>query len=211
MGKKAAEALEINYDDLADYLHKNHSVYMRVDNDVYYLTDVNYEAWRAQDTSLRNSKNHFVDCSDHGRGVPRASVRERPHHQGFLLSRNVLREREGCQAAVGLSQRSECGAANTAATCPVGRFRPGVMLPRDGKVRWQAHVISPPGQEISARLAGRRIQTRPDAAESHPEKLYATKSAVMCGSDPFHGRSRIIPRWPSIEPILISAGRSYIN
>ena len=64
MGKKAAEALEINYDDLADYLHKNHSVYMRVDNDVYYLTDVNYEAWRAQDTSLRNSKNHFVDCSD---------------------------------------------------------------------------------------------------------------------------------------------------
>ena len=64
MGKKAAEALEIHYDDLADYQHKNHSVYMRVDNDVYYLTDVNYEAWRAQDTSLRNSKNHFVDCSD---------------------------------------------------------------------------------------------------------------------------------------------------
>ena len=83
--------------------------------------------------------------------------------------------------------------------------------PDDGKVRWQAHVISPLGQEISARLAGRRIQTRPDAAESHPEKLYATKSAVMCGSDPFHGRFRIIPRWPSIEPILISAGRSYIN
>ena len=64
MGKKAAEALEINYDELADYLHSNHSVYMKVDNDVYYLTDVNYEAWRAQDTSLRNSKNHFVDCSD---------------------------------------------------------------------------------------------------------------------------------------------------
>ena len=64
MGKKAAEALEINYDELADYLHKNHSVYMKVGNDVYYLTDVNYEAWRAQDTSIRNSKNHFVDCSD---------------------------------------------------------------------------------------------------------------------------------------------------
>ncbi|WP_077598324.1 CDP-alcohol phosphatidyltransferase [Olsenella urininfantis] len=64
MGKKAAEALEINYDDLAEYLHKNHSVYMKVDSDVYYLTDVNYEAWRAQDTSLRNAKNHFVDCSD---------------------------------------------------------------------------------------------------------------------------------------------------
>jgi hypothetical protein len=64
MGKKAAEALEINYDELADYLHKNHSVYMKVDDDVYYLTDVNFEAWRAQDTSRRNSKNHFVDCSD---------------------------------------------------------------------------------------------------------------------------------------------------
>ncbi|EHF02510.1 MULTISPECIES: hypothetical protein [Olsenella] len=64
MGKKAAEELEINYDELADYLHSNHSVYMKVDNDVYYLTDVNFEAWRAQDTSRRNSKNHFVDCSD---------------------------------------------------------------------------------------------------------------------------------------------------
>ncbi len=64
MGKKASEALDINYDELANYLHCNHSVYMKVDNDVYYLTDVNYEAWRAQDTSIRNSKNHFVDCSD---------------------------------------------------------------------------------------------------------------------------------------------------
>ena len=64
MGKKATEALDINYEELADYLHKNHSVYMKVGNDVYYLTDVNYEAWRAQDTSIRNSKNHFVDCSD---------------------------------------------------------------------------------------------------------------------------------------------------
>ena len=35
MGKKAAEALEINYDELADYLHKTHSVYMKVGNDVY--------------------------------------------------------------------------------------------------------------------------------------------------------------------------------
>ena len=64
MGKKASEALDINYDQLADYLHYNHSVYMKVDNKVYYLTDVNYEAWRAHDTSIRNSKNHFVDCSD---------------------------------------------------------------------------------------------------------------------------------------------------
>jgi len=37
---------------------------LKVGSDVYYLTDVNYEAWRAQDTSRRNSKNHFVDCSE---------------------------------------------------------------------------------------------------------------------------------------------------
>ena len=43
MGKKASEALDINYDDLAEYLHVNHSVYMKVGSDVYYLTDVNYE------------------------------------------------------------------------------------------------------------------------------------------------------------------------
>ncbi len=64
MGKKAAEALDISYNDLADYLHKNHSVYMKVGSAIYYLTDVNFEAWRAQDTSRRNSKNHFVDCSE---------------------------------------------------------------------------------------------------------------------------------------------------
>jgi len=63
MGKKASEALDIHYEDLADYLHTHHSVYMQVDSNVYYLTDVNYEAWRAQDTSRRNEKNHFVDCS----------------------------------------------------------------------------------------------------------------------------------------------------
>ena len=32
MGKKAAEALDINYDELAEYLHVNHSVYMKVDS-----------------------------------------------------------------------------------------------------------------------------------------------------------------------------------
>ncbi|WP_455137186.1 CDP-alcohol phosphatidyltransferase [Thermophilibacter sp.] len=63
MGKKAAEALDINYEGLAEYLHCNHAVYMKTGSDVYYLTDCNYEAWRAQDTSRRNEKNHFVDCS----------------------------------------------------------------------------------------------------------------------------------------------------
>ena len=45
-------------------IRDSHSIYMQVDSNVYYLTDVNYEAWRAQDTSRRNSKNHFVDCSE---------------------------------------------------------------------------------------------------------------------------------------------------
>ena len=58
MGKRASEALDINYDQLADYLHSHHSVYMKIDSKVYYLTDVNYEAWRAQDTSQRNEKGH---------------------------------------------------------------------------------------------------------------------------------------------------------
>ena len=64
MGKRASEALDINYDQLADYLHSHHSVYMKIDSKVYYLTDVNYEAWRAQDTSKRNEKGHYIDCSD---------------------------------------------------------------------------------------------------------------------------------------------------
>lgn len=64
MGKKATEVLDLSYEDLAEYLHVNHSVYMKVDSDVYYLTDANFEAWRAQDTSRLNDKQHFVDCSD---------------------------------------------------------------------------------------------------------------------------------------------------
>ncbi|MDY5003345.1 MAG: CDP-alcohol phosphatidyltransferase [Atopobiaceae bacterium] len=64
MGKRASETLDINYDQLADYLHSHHSVYMKIDSKVYYLTDVNYEAWRAQDTSQRNEKGHYIDCSD---------------------------------------------------------------------------------------------------------------------------------------------------
>ena len=47
-----------------EYLHCNHSVYMKIGSSVYYLTDCNYESWRAQDTSRRNEKNHFVDCSE---------------------------------------------------------------------------------------------------------------------------------------------------
>lgn len=64
MGKKAAEALDINYDELAEYLHCNHSVYMKIGSAIYYLTDVNYESWRAQDTSRLNDKGHFTDCSE---------------------------------------------------------------------------------------------------------------------------------------------------
>lgn len=64
MGIKAAEALEISYDELPTYLHANHSVYMEVDGATYYLTDVNDRYWRVQDTTQFNDKGHYVDCSE---------------------------------------------------------------------------------------------------------------------------------------------------
>lgn len=64
MGVKAAEVLEVSYDDLQVYLHANHSVYMEVDGATYYLTDVNDRYWRVQDTSQLNEKGHYVDCSE---------------------------------------------------------------------------------------------------------------------------------------------------
>lgn len=63
MGVKA-EKLDISADELKTYLHRNHSVYMVVDNAAYYLTDVNDRYWRAQDTSKFNEKGHYVDCSE---------------------------------------------------------------------------------------------------------------------------------------------------
>lgn len=64
MGKRSSEELDLDYPGLVDYLHHKHSVYMKVGSAMYYLTDANFEAWRAQDTSKRNAKNHYVDCSD---------------------------------------------------------------------------------------------------------------------------------------------------
>ena len=64
MGVKAAEVLEISYDDLRTYLHANHSVYMEVEGASYYLTDVNDRYWRVQDTAQLNEKGHYVDCSE---------------------------------------------------------------------------------------------------------------------------------------------------
>ena len=64
MGKKAQEVLKISYDELIDYLHVHHSIYMRFGTKVYYITDANENYWRAQDTSIRNHKNHFVDYSE---------------------------------------------------------------------------------------------------------------------------------------------------
>lgn len=63
MGTKADQALEITYEDFSTYLHANHSVYMDVEGDLYYLTDVNERYWRVQDTTRRNDKGHYVDCS----------------------------------------------------------------------------------------------------------------------------------------------------
>lgn len=64
MGMKAAEVLEVSYDDLRTYLHANHSVYMEVAGATYYLTDVNDRYWRVQDTAQLNEKGHYVDCSE---------------------------------------------------------------------------------------------------------------------------------------------------
>lgn len=64
MGRRAEEALDLTYDDLYAYLRSNHSVFMQVGENMYYLTDVNDHDWRVQDTSQLNEKGHFVDCSE---------------------------------------------------------------------------------------------------------------------------------------------------
>ena len=64
MGVKAEEKLDISFDDFKTYMHANHSVYMDVDGEKYYLTDANERYWRVQDTSKLNEKGHFVDCSE---------------------------------------------------------------------------------------------------------------------------------------------------
>ncbi len=64
MGRQADEPLDINYEELSDYLHASHSAYMAIDGRTYYLTDVNDHFWRAQDTATRNEKGHYVDASD---------------------------------------------------------------------------------------------------------------------------------------------------
>ena len=65
MGMKADEVLEITYEDLPTYLHTNHSVYMDVDGDLYYLTDVNDRYWRVQDTTQKNEKGLFEEADFH--------------------------------------------------------------------------------------------------------------------------------------------------
>lgn len=64
MGTKAAEALDVSFDELPTYLHANHSVYMDVDGATYYLTDVNDRYWRVQDTAVLNDKGHYTDVSE---------------------------------------------------------------------------------------------------------------------------------------------------
>ena len=64
MGIKAPEALDVTFDELTTYLHANHSVYMEVGGETYYLTDVNDRYWRVQDTTQLNDKGHYVDCSE---------------------------------------------------------------------------------------------------------------------------------------------------
>jgi len=101
MGRRATEPLDIDYEGLVEYLHYNYSVYMRVDNKLYYLTDANFEAWRAQDTSHRNHKNHYIDCSplvstlDEFLAVPfinGKTIKEDFDHAIFYASEKDLKE-----------------------------------------------------------------------------------------------------------------------
>ena len=64
MGKKAVEALAITIDELPNYLRANHSVYMDVEGQSFYLSDVNDIYWRVQDTAKLNEKGHYTDCSE---------------------------------------------------------------------------------------------------------------------------------------------------
>ena len=70
MGAKSDEVLEITYDELQPYLHAHHSVYMDVDGDLYYLTDVN-------------------DLGVLGASIPRGQF-----DQGYFRRGRVLRIRE---------------------------------------------------------------------------------------------------------------------
>ena len=70
MGTKAAEALDVSFDELPNYLHAKHSVYMEIGSETYYLTDVNDRYWRAQDTAKHN-----VDpCSAYDSFTPHTST-----------------------------------------------------------------------------------------------------------------------------------------
>lgn len=64
MGIKAAEVLEITLEELPNYLHANHSVYMQVEGATYYLTDANDIYWRVQRTDQLNEKDHYIDASE---------------------------------------------------------------------------------------------------------------------------------------------------
>ncbi len=64
MGKKAEDPIQLEGDELEQYLRTNHSVYMDVAGKSYYLTDVNDHYWRVQDTAQLNDKGHYVDVSE---------------------------------------------------------------------------------------------------------------------------------------------------
>ena len=84
MGLKAVDALEISFEDLPMYLRSNHSAYVEVGGATYYLTDVNDHQWRAQDTTRKNDKDHYVDCSEL---VPTVTeFLEVPFHEGKSLT-----------------------------------------------------------------------------------------------------------------------------
>ncbi len=65
MGVKADDVLDITFEELTDYLGREHAVYIEVgDGTLYYITDCNEHYWRVQYTNQLNDKGHYTDASE---------------------------------------------------------------------------------------------------------------------------------------------------
>lgn len=63
MGRKAEEALEIDFEEFLGYLRSKTRAFMDVDDDQYYITHTD-GYWRVQDCTKLNDKGRFTDCSE---------------------------------------------------------------------------------------------------------------------------------------------------
>ena len=63
MGKKADEAISLDFEGLLSYLRSKTRVFMDVDGHEYYITHTD-GYWRVQDCEALNEKGRFTDCSE---------------------------------------------------------------------------------------------------------------------------------------------------